>query len=146
MLNKNKRRKDVLMNIISRNFGAVQETMSNIDIADCEILANVVRNYPSVYDKSRQEYRDILVKANDWKAIAEEIEFLEDATDAQNKWRNLSKLYSKKRNALKSAQKSGTSTQRRRRPAKIMTNFHSWHGRANLEGLPQMEQRVIYPL
>ena len=61
-----------------------------IELSNAEKLSIVVLQYPSIYDKSSRHYKDVIVKANDWKAVAEQLEHLEDGTDAQ---RNLTKIY-----------------------------------------------------
>ena len=43
-----------------------------------EKLSAVVLKYPCLYDKSKTDYKDNLVKNNAWKAVAEEIDFVED--------------------------------------------------------------------
>ena len=50
----------------------------NLSIVEEELLSEKVRNYPVLYDKSHQGYKQKVSVENSWKEVADALEFLED--------------------------------------------------------------------
>ena len=47
-----------------------------LTIQENEELAEAVRKYPCLYDKSKKENRDKIVTENAWKGVADQLEFI----------------------------------------------------------------------
>ena len=44
-----------------------------------EELAETVRTFPCLYDKSKKEYKDKNVVQNAWKEVADQLDFIENS-------------------------------------------------------------------
>ena len=49
-----------------------------LSLQECEELAEAVREYPCLYDKSNKEYKDKIVTENAWKKAADKLMFTEN--------------------------------------------------------------------
>ena len=49
-----------------------------LSVQENEELAEVVRKYPCLYDKSRKEYKDKTVVENAWKEVADQLDFMQN--------------------------------------------------------------------
>ena len=49
-----------------------------LSVQENEELAEVVRKYPCLYDKSRKEYKDKTVVENAWKEVADQLDFIQN--------------------------------------------------------------------
>ena len=47
-------------------------------LQEYEELAESVRKYPCLYDKSKKEYKDRNVVSNAWRKVAEDLDFVEN--------------------------------------------------------------------
>lgn len=47
-----------------------------LSVQENEELAEAVRKYPCLYDKSKKEYKDKIVTANAWKEVADQLDFI----------------------------------------------------------------------
>ena len=48
-----------------------------LTLQENEELAEVIRRYPCLYDKSRKEYKDKNVAENAWKEVVNQLDFIE---------------------------------------------------------------------
>ncbi|KAK3750224.1 hypothetical protein QZH41_015571, partial [Actinostola sp. cb2023] len=74
-----------------------------------EKLAEAVRGFPCLYDKSTPEFKDKMKKERAWSAAAE-IAGLPNGEEAKVLFQNLRSRYSRDKKRIKSKQVSGTST------------------------------------
>eukprot|EP00794_Sanderia_malayensis_P006944 gene6944-7724_t len=81
--------------------------MENLQVD--EKLSEAVRNYPCLYDKSRTDYKDKNITNNAWNKVADEAA-IENGERAKQLFDNMKKRFSKRRNDLKKAERSGTSS------------------------------------
>ena len=87
-----------------------------------ERLAEAVRGYPVIYDKSHAGHKDNLQKENAWKLIVEECS-IEDVKTAKRLFDNLKKRYNKRRKNLKEVDVSGTSRKKVEKAKKELDEF-----------------------
>lgn len=50
-----------------------------LSVQENEELAEVVRKYPCLYDKSKKEYKDKVVTGNAWKEVADQLDFINNS-------------------------------------------------------------------
>ncbi|GLG98645.1 Transcription factor Adf-1 [Gryllus bimaculatus] len=62
-------------------------------MADTERLIELVRNHSHLYDMRHDDYKDVVKKAESWKAIAETLNQTSEAVKL--KWKNLRDSYIK---------------------------------------------------
>ncbi|XP_007259095.3 uncharacterized protein LOC103030825 [Astyanax mexicanus] len=62
-------------------------------------LAELVRSYPHLYDRSRREFRDVHVFADSWREIANKLGG-DDPVECKVTWSNLRKKFSKARKRM----------------------------------------------
>ena len=60
-----------------------------LSVQENEELAEVVRKYPCLYDKSRKEYKDKTVVENAWKEVANQLDFIQNG-DRENHFKSRS--------------------------------------------------------
>lgn len=92
-----------------------------------ERLSELVKMYPCLYNKQEKEFKKEEVKQRAWKEIAEEIG-LENGKAAEQQWKNLKKLLSKRRMRLKEVDVSGAAAGpvNKARRALEELNYLSW--------------------
>ena len=56
--------------------------MAALTLQEEKILCEKVKQYPVLYDKQRKGYREKDVVSNTWKALAIDVEFIENGTSA----------------------------------------------------------------
>ena len=49
---------------------------SALSVQENEELAEAVRKYPCLYDKSKKEYKDKIVTSNAWNEVANQLQFI----------------------------------------------------------------------
>ena len=49
-----------------------------LTVQENEELAEVIRKYPCLYDKSKKEYKDKNVMENTWKEVADQLDFIQN--------------------------------------------------------------------
>ena len=49
-----------------------------LTVQENEELAEVIRKYPYLYDKSKKEYEDKNVTENGWKEVADQLDFIQN--------------------------------------------------------------------
>ena len=49
-----------------------------LTVQENEELAEVIRKYPCLYDKSKKEYKDEIVTENAWKEVADQLDFIQN--------------------------------------------------------------------
>ena len=49
-----------------------------LSLQEYEELAEAVREYPCLYDKTKNEYKDKIVTENAWKEVADQLIFVEN--------------------------------------------------------------------
>ena len=47
-------------------------------VQENEELAEVIRKYPCLHDKSKKEYKDKTVVENGWKEVADQLDFIQN--------------------------------------------------------------------
>ena len=80
-----------------------RNSTNTCNVAEDEKLAEKVRSYPCLYDKSCDGYKDGIRKGNAWKEINVALQL----ADASHKWDLLLSRYSRKRVKLRTASVSG---------------------------------------
>ena len=65
----------------------------NLSLLDEDKLAESVRNYPILYDKSHQAYRESDAVRNAWQDVAMALEFTSDGESARQYFDVLKKRY-----------------------------------------------------
>ena len=94
-----------------------------------EELSELIRSYPVIYDKRDPSHKEKDVVANAWKEVVASCDFVHDEKTAEALFKNLKKRYQKKKAAVKKTEKSGTSSARKsRRQRKISNLTRSFHG------------------
>ena len=73
-----------------------------------EKLAEVVRRYPVIYDKSEAGHRDNNIVSNAWKEVIALVDFVNDTKEAKILFQNIRKRYCKYRLNLTKADKTGS--------------------------------------
>lgn len=56
----------------------VKRRLIALSLGENEELAEVVKQYPCLYNKAKKEYKDKAVVENSWKKVAEKLDFIED--------------------------------------------------------------------
>ena len=82
----------------------------NLSLFDEENLTELVRNYPILYVKSHQAYKERDAVRNAWQDVAMALEFTSDGESARQYFDVLKKRYLRKRVNIKKANISGTSS------------------------------------
>ena len=49
-----------------------------LSVQEIEELAEIIRKYPCLYNKSRKEYKDKNVTKNAWKEVADQLHFIQN--------------------------------------------------------------------
>ena len=49
-----------------------------LTVQENEELAEVIRKYPCLYDKSKKEHKDKNVTENAWKEVADQLDFIQN--------------------------------------------------------------------
>ena len=82
----------------------------NLSLLEEEKLTEIIRDFPILYDKSHQGYKERDAVENAWSEVAKSLEYVETGDMAKLCFESFKKRYLKKRNALKKVNRSGTSS------------------------------------
>ncbi|CAL1687609.1 unnamed protein product [Lasius platythorax] len=76
------------------------------------LLIDLVKSYPHIYSKSSSNYKDLLMKENSWKEIAEVMNWT--PIECQNRWLRLRERFSKERREIETESRSGSGVSHRK--------------------------------
>ncbi|XP_037579829.1 uncharacterized protein LOC119462562 [Dermacentor silvarum] len=80
-------------------------SQSSKSVATSEMLIELVRNYPVLFDKRHVKHKDNMLKDELWNKIGSELGL--SGIAAQNKFKNLKDTFNKQRNKIKDSMRSG---------------------------------------
>lgn len=97
-----------------------------LSLREEEMLAEIVKMYPVLYDKQVKGYKEKDVITHVWEDVAKALDFVENSTKAQSLFINLKKKYQRKRRELKESQSGPSEAVTRAEKALRPYEFLNW--------------------
>ncbi|KAG5329017.1 ADF1 factor, partial [Acromyrmex heyeri] len=94
------------------NLNAGELTLDDEERTFDDLLINVVKSYPHLYDTSCKDYRDVIKKENSWVEISKVLNT--SAGVCCNRWTRLRESFSKEKKKRQNETRSGSGASKRR--------------------------------
>ena len=74
--------------------------MTNVTLLNKEKLAENIQNFPVIFYKMDKSHKEKDVVENAWRAVVENVDFVESSKEAKTIFDNLKKRYNKKKKTI----------------------------------------------